>query len=95
MSNTSVRPETLSEYLAHLPMTDEQRAELAGCTSFSQLHERLASSTFDAPNEAAQASVGRRLTLSTAEELEDAEMLALDANGRVCLKATPDRKSVV
>ena len=89
MSNSQVQPETLSEYLAHLPMTDEQRAELAGCRSFSELHERLSSSTFDAPTEAAQASVGKRLTLSTAEELEDAEMLVLDASGRVCLKATP------
>ncbi|KIQ56441.1 glucosyltransferase MdoH, partial [Pseudomonas fluorescens] len=89
MSNTPVKPESLSEYLAHLPMTDEQRAELAGCKSFSELHERLSSSTFDAPEEAAQASVGRRLTLSTAEELADAEMLGLDASGRVCLKATP------
>lgn len=70
-------------------MTDEQRAELAGCKSFSELHERLSSSTFDAPVDAAQASVGRRLTLNTAEELEDAEMLVLDAAGRVCLKATP------
>jgi len=89
MSNSQVRPETLAEYLAHLPMTDEQRAELAGCQSFSELHQRLSSATFDAPADAAQASVGRRLTLSTAEELEDAEMLALDASGRVCLKATP------
>ena len=89
MSNSQVRPETLSEYLAHLPMTDEQRAELAGCQSFSELHERLSSSTFDAPTEAAQASVGKRLTLSTAEELEDAEMLVLDASGRVSMKATP------
>src|SRR5690606_23931412 len=89
MSNSQVQPETLSEYLAHLPMTDQQRAELAGCKSFSELHERLSSSTFDAPTEAAQASVGTRLTLSTAEELQDAEMLALDASGRVCLKATP------
>jgi membrane glycosyltransferase len=39
-------------------MTDEQRAELAGCTSFSELHQRL-SSKFDAPAEAAQASVAR------------------------------------
>ena len=70
-------------------MTDQQRAELAGCQSFSELHQRLSSSTFDAPTEAAQASVGRRLTLSTAEELEEAEMLAVDASGRVCLKATP------
>src|SRR5450830_1902128 len=89
MSNSQVQPETLSEYLAHLPMTAEQRAELAGCTSFSELHERLSSKVFDAPVDAAQASVGRRLTLNTAEELQDAEMLALDASGRVCLKATP------
>lgn len=89
MSNSPVQPETLSEYLAHLPMTDEQRAELAGCQSFSELHERLSSSTFDAPAEAAQASVGKRLTLSTAEELAEAEMLVLDASGRVSLKATP------
>lgn len=79
MSNSQVQPETLNEYLAHLPMTDEQRAELAGCTSFSELHERLSSPTFDAPGEANQASVGRRLTLNSAEELEEAEMLALDA----------------
>jgi membrane glycosyltransferase len=64
-------------------MTDEQRAELAGCQSFSELHQRLSSPTFDAPAEAAQASVGKRLTLSTAEELEEAEMLVLDASGRV------------
>ncbi|HCT05060.1 MAG TPA: hypothetical protein DIW86_06820, partial [Pseudomonas sp.] len=75
MSNSQATPETLSEYLAHLPMTAEQRAELAGCTSFSELHERLSSKTFDAPTDAAQASVGTRLTLSTAEELQDAEML--------------------
>ena len=74
MSNSQVQPETLSEYLAHLPMTDEQRAELAGCQSFSELHQRLSSPTFDAPAEAAQASGGKRLTLSTAEELEEAEM---------------------
>jgi membrane glycosyltransferase len=30
-------------------MTDEQRAELAGCQSFSELHQRLSSPTFDAP----------------------------------------------
>jgi membrane glycosyltransferase len=70
-------------------MTAEQRAELAGCSSFAELHQRLSSATFDEPVDAAQASVGRRLTLSTAEELQDAEMLAVDAAGRVCLKATP------
>jgi membrane glycosyltransferase len=89
MSNSHVQPQTLAEYLAHLPMTDEQRAELAGCKSFSELHERLSSQAFDAPTDAAQASVGRRLTLNTAEELADAQMLGLDASGRVCLKAAP------
>src|SRR6059058_3627031 len=89
MSNSQIQPETLAEYLAHLPMSDAQRAELAGCKSFTELHERLSSSTFDAPAGAAQASVGRRLTLSSAQELEEAEMLAVDASGRVCLKATP------
>ena len=83
MSNSQAQPETLAEYLAHLPMTDEQRAELAGCQSFTELHKRLSSSTFDAPADAAQASVGARLTLNTAEELQDAEMLAVDAAGRV------------
>ena len=89
MSNPQARPETLFEYLAHLPLSDEQRAELAGCRSFSELHERLSSASFDAPAEAAQASVGSRLLLNSAEELEEAEMLALDSAGRVCLKATP------
>ncbi|MET0125449.1 MAG: glucan biosynthesis glucosyltransferase H, partial [Pseudomonas caspiana] len=89
MSNSVPVPVSLSEYLAHLPMSDEQRAELAGCTSFAELHERLSAQPVTDTAEAAQASVGRRLTLTTAEALEEAEMLALDANGRVCLKATP------
>ncbi|WP_095092546.1 glucans biosynthesis glucosyltransferase MdoH [Pseudomonas sp. Irchel 3A5] len=89
MSNSVPVPVSLSEYLAHLPMSDEQRAELAGCTSFAELHERLSAQPVTDPAEAAQASVGRRLTLTTAEALEEAEMLTLDANGRVCLKATP------
>ena len=64
MSNSQLQPESLAEYLAHLPMSDQQRAELAGCQSFSELHQRLSSSTFDGPTDAAQASVGQRLTLS-------------------------------
>ncbi|MFK3797962.1 glucans biosynthesis glucosyltransferase MdoH [Pseudomonas sp. NPDC088444] len=89
MSNSQAVPESLNEYLAHLPMSDEQRAELASCTSFAELHERLSAQTVADPAEAAQASVGRRLTLTTADELHEAEMLAVDASGRVCLKATP------
>jgi membrane glycosyltransferase len=89
MSNSQAVPESLSEYLAHLPMTDEQRAELASCTSFAELHERLSAQTVTDSAEAAQASVGRRLTLTTADELQDAEMLSVDASGRVVLKATP------
>src|SRR5450830_264333 len=89
MSNPNVQPETLSEYLAHLPLSDEQRAELANCSSFAELHERLSEQPVVDPAEAAQASVGRRLILDSAADLEDAEMLAVDASGRVRLKATP------
>ena len=84
MSNSQATPETLQEYLAHLPMTAEQRAELAGCTSFSELHERLSSSTFHAPTDAAQASVGTRLLLNSAEELQDAEMLTCSMPKGAC-----------
>ena len=89
MSNAHSQPVSLGEYLAHLPLNDEQRAELASCTSFAELHERLSARADIDTAEAAQASVASRLNLSTAQELEDAEMLALDASGRVMLKATP------
>ena len=89
MSNAHPQPASLSEYLAHLPLSDEQRAELASCTSFDELHARLSAQTDVDASEAAQASVGTRLNLTSATELEDAEMLALDASGRVMLKATP------
>jgi membrane glycosyltransferase len=89
MSKSPARPESLSEYLAHLPLSEEQRAELARCTSFGQLHERLSEQPVSDTAEAVQASVGRRLTLDSAAELEDAEMLGVDADGRVRLKATP------
>ncbi|WP_236445831.1 hypothetical protein, partial [Pseudomonas syringae] len=72
MSNSLPVPMSLNEYLAHLPMSDEQRAELAGCTSFAELHERLSAQPVTDPAEAAQASVGRRLTLTTADQLEAA-----------------------
>ncbi|RMN93732.1 Glucans biosynthesis glucosyltransferase H [Pseudomonas coronafaciens pv. coronafaciens] len=88
MSNSQLVPVSLNEYLAHLPMSDEQRAELASCKTFAELHERLSAQPLNDPSEAAQASVGRRLTLS-ADDLEDAEMLGVDASGRLCLKATP------
>ncbi|WP_147476994.1 hypothetical protein, partial [Pseudomonas syringae group genomosp. 3] len=77
MSNSLPVPMSLNEYLAHLPMSDEQRAELAGCTTFAELHERLSAQPVTDPAEAAQASVGRRLTLTTADQLEDAEMLGV------------------
>ena len=89
MSNAQPHPASLSEYLAHLPLSDEQRAELASCTSFAELHARLSAQTDVDAAEAAQASVGTRLNLTSAAELEEAEMLALDASGRVMLKATP------
>lgn len=89
MSNSPARPESLREYLAHLPLSEEQRAELARCKSFSELHERLSAQPVSDDAEAVQASVARRLTLNSAAELEEAEMLDLDASGRVRLKATP------
>jgi membrane glycosyltransferase len=89
MSNSQAVPESLNEYLAHLPMTDAQRAELASCGSFAELHERLSAQTVTDSADASLVSVERRLTLTTADELHDAEMLAVDAAGRVCLKATP------
>ncbi|NVZ77617.1 hypothetical protein HX859_22195, partial [Pseudomonas gingeri] len=66
MSNSIAQPETLSEYLAHLPLSAEQRAELASCGSFAELHERLSAHPSVDSAEAAQASVGRRLTLNSA-----------------------------
>ncbi len=81
--------ESLDEYLAHLPLSNEQRAELATCTSFAELHERLSAQPANASAAAGQASVARRLTLSSAEELHEAEMLTVDASGRVRLKTTP------
>jgi len=89
MSNSSARPESLGEYLAHLPLSDEQRAELASCNSFSELHQRLSAQPATADAEPTQGSVGSRLNLLTAADMEEAEMLGLDARGRVCLKATP------
>ncbi|WP_024672597.1 glucans biosynthesis glucosyltransferase MdoH [Pseudomonas syringae] len=89
MSNSLPVPVSLNEYLAHLPMSEAQRAELAGCKTFAELHERLSAQPAIDPAEAAQASVGRRLLLSTADELQDAEMLDVDASGRLRLKATP------
>lgn len=92
MSNSSARPESLGEYLAHLPLSDEQRAELASCTSFSELHQRLAANPAANAAEAVQASVGPRLIVGSAAELEDAEMLGVDGSGRLCLKIAPPIK---
>ncbi|EPJ77322.1 hypothetical protein CFII64_24579 [Pseudomonas sp. CFII64] len=39
-------------------MSDEQRAELASCKSFTELHERLSAQPIADPADAAQASVG-------------------------------------
>ncbi|PVZ10284.1 MULTISPECIES: glucans biosynthesis glucosyltransferase MdoH [unclassified Pseudomonas] len=87
MSNSQPRPETLDEYLAHLPLSEQQRAELASCSSFDELHERLADRPLTA--DGSQGSVQARLTAGSAAELQEQEMLVLDAAGRVKLKATP------
>ena len=89
MTNSPAQPESLSEYLAHLPLSDEQRAELASCTSFAELHERLSGRPAHDSVLGAQNSVEQRLRLDSAAELEEAEMLAVDASGRIKLKATP------
>ena len=59
MSNAQPHEVSLGEYLAHLPLSDEQRAELASCTSFAELHARLSAKTDVDAAEAAQASVAR------------------------------------
>ncbi|WP_296248747.1 glucans biosynthesis glucosyltransferase MdoH [Pseudomonas sp. UBA4194] len=89
MTNSPARPESLSEYLAHLPLSAEQRAELASCTSFAQLHERLSGRPAHDSVLGAQNSVEQRLRLDSAAEFEEAEMLAVDASGRIKLKTTP------
>ncbi|AIR88420.1 glucans biosynthesis glucosyltransferase MdoH [Pseudomonas cremoricolorata] len=92
MSNSTARPVSLAEYLAHLPLSDQQRAELAHCTSFSELHQHLAGQPASADTDAVQASVGTRLNIGSASELEDAEMLGVDDNGRLNLKVAPPIK---
>ena len=92
MSNSPAQPESLSEYLAHLPLSDEQRAELASCTSFGELHERLSGRSAHDAVLGAQNSVEQRLRLDSAAELEEAEMFGVDAGGRLQLKATPPIK---
>ncbi|MBD1551857.1 glucans biosynthesis glucosyltransferase MdoH [Pseudomonas typographi] len=87
MTNSQQQPESISEYLAHLPLNEQQRAELAGCGSFAELHARLAEQP--SADGSAQASVGPRLTVGSAAELYEHEMLVVDAAGRLKLKATP------
>ncbi|KNC07842.1 glucans biosynthesis glucosyltransferase MdoH [Pseudomonas sp. RIT-PI-a] len=89
MTNSPARPESLGEYLAQLPLGDAQRAELADCTSFTELHERLSGRPAHDAVLGAQNSVEQRLRLDSAVELEEAEMFGVDASGRLQLKATP------
>jgi membrane glycosyltransferase len=86
MSKPTERPETLAEYLAHLPLNDVQRAELAQSGSFTELHQRLSR-----PRVAGEGgeALNAHLTLDSAAELEEHELLEVDANGLVRLKATP------
>jgi membrane glycosyltransferase len=86
MSKPTERPESLAEYLAHLPLNDAQRTELAQSGSFSELHQRLSQ-----PRVAGEGgeALNAHLTLDSAAELEEHELLEVDANGLVRLKATP------
>uniref|UniRef100_UPI0019812206 hypothetical protein n=1 Tax=Pseudomonas viridiflava TaxID=33069 RepID=UPI0019812206 len=61
MTNSPARPESLGEYLAHLPLGDAQRAELADCTALTQLHERLSGRPAHDAVLGAQNSVEQRL----------------------------------
>ena len=78
-------PITVREYLAHLPLSEEQRAELSGSRSLLEVHRRLAAQPVADNQGAVQASVAQRLTLLST----DAQMLDSDGEGRVRLKATP------
>jgi membrane glycosyltransferase len=79
---------TVREYLAHLPLSEDQRAELSGSRSLLEVHRRLAAQPVADNQAAVQASVAQRLTLLST----DAQMLDSDAEGRVRLKATPPIK---
>ena len=87
MIKPAERPETLAEYLAHLPLNEEQRAELAQSGSFTELHQRLSRPA--AAGEGTTGAVAPHLALESAAELEEHELLEVDAAGRIRLKATP------
>lgn len=79
------KPSAIREYLAHLPLSEEQRAELSGSRSLLEVHRRLAEKPVADNQAAVHASVAQRLTLQST----DAQMLDVDGEGRVRLKATP------
>ncbi|MFO1871628.1 glucans biosynthesis glucosyltransferase MdoH [Pseudomonas aeruginosa] len=91
MNNPSTTKAPLADYLAHLPLAEEERERLGESASFSELHARLAGAegaAADAGGDPALASVRARLQLGT-PELDDAEMFGVDAQGRTFLKISP------
>ncbi|MCY1274026.1 Glucans biosynthesis glucosyltransferase H [compost metagenome] len=90
MNNPTPLKASPADYLAHLPMTAQEREELARSGSFGELHHRLAGAVQgEAAGDAALASVGPRLVHGFGRELEDADLLGMDDNGRAYLKAAP------
>ncbi|KAB0745393.1 hypothetical protein F7O94_15740, partial [Pseudomonas aeruginosa] len=83
MNNPSTPKAPLADYLAHLPLAEEERARLGESASFSELHARLAGegAASEAGGDPALASVRARLQLGS-PELDDAEMFGVDAQGR-------------
>ncbi len=91
MNNPSTTKAPLADYLAHLPLAEEERERLGESASFSELHACLAGAegaAADAGGDPALASVRARLQLGT-PELDDAEMFGVDAQGRTFLKISP------
>ncbi|MBF3212470.1 hypothetical protein HKT45_14470, partial [Pseudomonas aeruginosa] len=68
MNNPSTTKAPLADYLAHLPLAEEERERLGESASFSELHARLAGAegaAADAGGDPALASVRARLQLGT------------------------------
>ncbi len=87
MNNPSTTNAPLADYLAHLPLSAQEREQLAQAGSFSELHQQLAGDIQG--EDAALASVGARLRHGYGQDLDDAQMLGMDDNGRTYLKAAP------
>ncbi|WP_448683312.1 glucans biosynthesis glucosyltransferase MdoH [Pseudomonas nicosulfuronedens] len=87
MNNSTATTAPVADYLAHLPLSAQERERLAKAGSIGELHEQLAGDVQG--EDAALASVGARLRHGYGQDLDDARMLGMDDNGRTYLKAAP------